>query len=299
MRCPFIFLQLWHTHDHLKWALRGLSVASAKGECLALLGTNGAGKTTAIAALTGAISPTAGYAGVKPGASVGFCPQSDCHWPTVSAYQHAKFYAILRGVNPNDAVKGLEVVELTESVNKLVKDFSGGMRRRLAVYLALLGRPEVLVLDEPTTGVDIEGKRRIWILLKAMAQHTTILLTTHSMEEAEYLSTKRCLMHEGTAIQVGSPSAIRLDDGIILSIQQGSQGATASMQLWLSEGLAVQVDSLGSNKYRVSRGTVRVSEIFKFLLDAKGRGEIDSFEVSPTTLEDSFLATVNAFKSNS
>ena len=296
-----IFLQLWHTYDSLKWAVRGLSVATAQGECLALLGTNGAGKTTAIAALTGSISPTAGYAGVKPGCLVGFCPQSDCHWPTVSAAQHARFYGILRGVKPDAAVSGLEVVELSDSANKVVKDFSGGMRRRLAVYLALLGRPKVLVLDEPTTGVDIEGKRRIWILLKAMAQYTTMLLTTHSMEEAEYLSTKICLMHEGTAIQVGSPANIRLDDGIVLSIQQVRTGSTTPLDIqhFLSDGLGIQVDLLGSDKYRVKRDNIRVSELFKFLLDAKSRGDIESFEVSPTTLEDSFLATVSAFKSNS
>jgi ABC-type multidrug transport system ATPase subunit len=295
-----LFLQLWHTHDNRKWAVKGLSVGCSRGQCLGLLGTNGAGKTTAIGALTGSTKPTAGYAGIAPSVTTGFCPQFDCHWPTVSAANHAKFYGVLRGIGPAAALRGLKAVELDDSADKLVKDFSGGMRRRLAVYLALLGRPDVLVLDEPTTGVDLEGKRRVWILLKAMTRESAVLLTTHSMEEAERLCNKVCLMHEGSVIQVGSPAKLRLDDGLIisLSLTATSNLKSEALQAWLSESLALQVDNLGGDKFRVKREQLLNSELFKFLQESKARGDIESFELAPTTLEDSFLATVENFKSS-
>ena len=151
------------------------------GCCFGLLGSNGAGKTTLISVLTGLYSPTRGHATIcgfdletalhSIYKVMGICPQFDILWPDLTIEEHLLFYARLKGVPKQDEKS--EVLALIRSVDLLgahkkgskAKELSGGMQRRLSLAISLMGSPEVVFLDEPTTGLDPETKRHVWTLL--------------------------------------------------------------------------------------------------------------------------------------
>ncbi|WP_079105639.1 ABC transporter ATP-binding protein [Streptomyces hygroscopicus] len=188
-------------------AVRGISFSVARGELFALLGTNGAGKTSTLELLEGLAAPTGGTvrvlghepyrerAKVRP--RIGVMLQEGGFPPELTALETARMWAgCTSGARP--VAESLELVGLTGRRNVRVKMLSGGERRRLDLALALLGRPEVLFLDEPTTGLDAESRRETWELVRALRdQGTTVLLTTHYLEEAETLADRLAIMHAG------------------------------------------------------------------------------------------------------
>ncbi|OMI39158.1 ABC transporter ATP-binding protein [Streptomyces sparsogenes] len=188
-------------------AVRGVSFSVAHGELFALLGTNGAGKTSTVELLEGLAAPTAGRvrvlghdpyrerAEVRP--RIGVMLQEGGFPSELTAAETVRLWAgCTSGARP--AGEALELVGLARRRDVRVKMLSGGERRRLDLALALLGRPEVLFLDEPTTGLDVEGRRETWELVRALRDEgTTVVLTTHYLEEAESLADRLAIMHEG------------------------------------------------------------------------------------------------------
>src|SRR5690606_34063228 len=183
-------------------AVAGASFEVQRGEVFGLLGPNGAGKTTTIRILTTLLLPTAGVAEVAgynvvthPGEvrrRIGLVFQEPSLDVSLTARENLFFHARLYGMDPADANaridQMLDLVELSHRASHLVKTFSGGMRRRLEVARALLHRPTVLFLDEPTTGLDPQTRARIWEYVHELRtrQGTTVLMTTHYMDEAEH-----------------------------------------------------------------------------------------------------------------
>ncbi|MFD5413616.1 ABC transporter ATP-binding protein [Streptomyces nojiriensis] len=199
-------------------AVRGVSFSVARGEIFALLGTNGAGKTSTVELLEGLAAPSEGRvrvfgldpytrrAEVRP--RTGVMLQEGGFPSDLTVAETVRMWGgVTTGARP--AAEVLELVGLAARSAVRVKQLSGGERRRLDLALALLGRPEVLFLDEPTTGMDPEGRRDTWALVRELrAQGTTVLLTTHYLEEAEELADRLAILHEGELVLSGTPAEV-------------------------------------------------------------------------------------------
>ncbi|MFJ4785792.1 ABC transporter ATP-binding protein [Streptomyces sp. NPDC088794] len=217
-------------------AVRGVSFHVDRGEVFALLGTNGAGKTSTVEVLEGLAKPAAGRvrvlghdpyeerSAVRP--FTGVMLQEGGFPSELTVTETARMWAgcVSRPRPPEEA---LELVGLHRRADVRVKQLSGGERRRLDLALAVLGRPEVLFLDEPTTGLDAEGRRDTWELVRSLSDGgTTVLLTTHYLEEAEDLADRLAIMREGRIAVAGTPAEVtaaqpsrisfRLPDGYFL-----------------------------------------------------------------------------------
>ena len=195
-------------------AVRGVDLHVGRGELFALLGTNGAGKTSTVELVEGLAKPTAGrirVLGHDPWAErrvvrprTGVVLQASGFPPSLTVAEVATAW---RGLleRPRPVAEMLEAVDLADRARVEVSKLSGGERRRLDVALSLMGRPDVLILDEPTTGLDPESRRNIWQLVReTVADGAGVLLTTHYLEEAESLAQRLAIMHEGTIAVEGT-----------------------------------------------------------------------------------------------
>ncbi|OMO95372.1 ABC transporter-like protein [Corchorus capsularis] len=217
-------------------AVRGLWVNFAKDQLFCLLGPNGAGKTTSINCLTGITPVTSGDAliyGYSIRSSVGMsnirriigvCPQFDILWNALSGHEHLELFASIRGLPPatikSVVQKSLAEVKLTEAAKVRAGSYSGGMRRRLSVAAALLGDPKLVILDEPTTGMDPITRRHVWDIIENAKKGRAIVLTTHSMEEADVLSDRIGIMAKGRLRCIGTSIRLksRFGTGFIANI---------------------------------------------------------------------------------
>ncbi|MFJ1647548.1 ABC transporter ATP-binding protein [Streptomyces sp. NPDC088258] len=199
-------------------AVDGISFSVARGELFALLGTNGAGKTSTVEVLEGLASPDGGAVrvlghdpyrertAVRP--HVGVMLQEGGFPSDLTVTETVRMCAgCTSGARPTG--EALDLVGLTKRAGVRVKQLSGGERRRLDLALALLGRPEVLFLDEPSTGLDAEGRRDTWELVRELRDGgTTVLLTTHYLEEAESLADRLAIMDQGRIVASGTPAEV-------------------------------------------------------------------------------------------
>ncbi len=199
-------------------AVRGVSFGVPRGEVFALLGTNGAGKTSTVELLEGLAPPSGGRVrvlgrdpyrergSVRP--RIGVMLQEGGFPKELTVTETASMWARCT-TRARPVAEALELVGLTGRGAVRVKQLSGGERRRLDLALALLGRPEVLFMDEPTTGLDPEGRRQTWELVRRLrAEGTTVLLTTHYLDEAEALADRLAIMREGRIVASGTPAEV-------------------------------------------------------------------------------------------
>ncbi len=204
-------------------AVRGISFEVAPGEIVGFLGPNGAGKTTAVRMVSCFLPPTSGTALVygldvrteprRVKRLLGVCPQENNLDPDFDVLTnllvYARYFGMDRGVARGRALALLEQMALSDRVGSPVETLSGGMRRRLILARALLNEPRVLVLDEPTTGLDPQARHAIWTRVRALrAAGTTVLLTTHYMEEAAHLCDRIVLVDGGRILLTGAPAAL-------------------------------------------------------------------------------------------
>jgi ABC-2 type transport system ATP-binding protein len=210
-------------------ALRGVSLEIGEGDFYGLLGPNGAGKSTLIHCTTGLAQPTAGSIHVfghnamgdyaKARQSVGLAPQElNLDWfLTVEETldYHAGYFGMPKRERRERAAELLETFSLTAKRTERTRTLSGGMKRRLILARALMHRPRLLILDEPTAGVDIELRLELWHYVQRINQEgTTILLTTHYLEEAEQLCDKIAFIHEGQIVAQGTSGALASRYGV-------------------------------------------------------------------------------------
>ncbi|GHE51839.1 multidrug ABC transporter ATP-binding protein [Streptomyces longispororuber] len=278
-------------------AVRGISFTVARGELFALLGTNGAGKTSTVEVLEGLTAPAAGHVRVlghdpyrernevRP--RIGMMLQEGGFPSELTVTETARMWAgCTSGARPvGDA---LEAVGLGRRGGTRVKQLSGGEKRRLDLAMALIGDPEVLFLDEPTTGLDAEGRRETWELVRALRERgTTVLLTTHYLEEAEQLADRLAILHEGRIAAAGTvadvvatqPSRIsfELPDGYFL----GDLPPLAA--------LGVTGHELTGRTVRLRTDTLQRSAT-ELLLWARRNGvELRGLDIRAATLEEAFL----------
>jgi ABC-2 type transport system ATP-binding protein len=207
-----------------QWALRDFELEVPAGTVLGLLGHNGAGKTTAIRILTTLALPTSGSASVagfdvltQPGEvrrRIGLASQTATVDGLMSAHANlemiGRLYHLPRAVARTRATELLERLRLADTGDQLVRDFSGGMRRRLDLAASLVAAPPVLFLDEPTTGLDPESRNELWELLRELVgEGATLLLTTQYLEEADRLSDDIVLLEQGRITAKGTPAELK------------------------------------------------------------------------------------------
>jgi ABC-2 type transport system ATP-binding protein len=201
--------------------LRNINLDILEGEIFGLLGPSGAGKTTLVKELSGLDTPTSGenivLGQTMPRLDVinriGYMAQSDALYEDLSAKENLQFFSSLyglKGIKLKERIQEvMKLVDLTEHVNKLVSEYSGGMKRRLSLAVALLHEPELLILDEPTVGIDPVLRKKIWDAFYQLNEKgTTIIVTTHVMDEAEKCD-RLGLMRDGSLIAIGSPSELK------------------------------------------------------------------------------------------
>jgi ABC-2 type transport system ATP-binding protein len=205
-------------------AVGGISFAVAHGEVFGLLGPNGAGKTTTIRVLTTLLAPTDGRAlvagydvrgdSLAVRASIGYIPQAISVDGALTAYENLDFYGRVTGVPRRQRreriAEAIETMELQPMLDRLARTLSGGMLRRLEIASALLNRPQVLFLDEPTVGLDPNARAMVWERLAALREQagTTILVTTHLMEEAERHCERLGVIDHGRLVEQGEPAEL-------------------------------------------------------------------------------------------
>ncbi|MEE9520320.1 MAG: ATP-binding cassette domain-containing protein [Dehalococcoidales bacterium] len=211
-------------------AVEDLNLVVHPGEIFGFLGPNGAGKTTTIRVLTTLTKPTSGHAWVngldvlketlKVKETIGVVQQHLSLDRDLTVRENMELHARLHHLKSSGRrqriTELLDYVELTTQSNRIVENLSGGMKRRLMVARALIHRPKLLFLDEPTVGLDAQTRRRLWELIRHMNHDgTTVFLTTHYIEEAEALCGRVGIIHQGHLIALGSPLELRQRLGLV------------------------------------------------------------------------------------
>jgi lipooligosaccharide transport system ATP-binding protein len=204
-------------------AVKGIDVDVRRGESFGFLGPNGAGKSSTMR-MVAAVSPVSGgtlrILGLDPATDgpeirsrIGVCPQEDTLDTELTVrdnlFVYGRYFGLGRKVVRERVDELLEFVQLTEKADAMVEDLSGGMKRRLTIARSLINRPEILLLDEPTTGLDPQARHVVWDRLFRLKQRgVTIVLTTHYMDEAEQLSDRLVVMDKGLIVAEGSPLSL-------------------------------------------------------------------------------------------
>jgi len=194
-------------------AVSNLSFSVQSGECFALLGVNGAGKSTTFKSLTCEVKPTSGKIKIagfdvskqfeKAKKLIGYCPQPNLIFDSMSVEEHIYYYARIKGIphkhRSQEVEKAIKQLGLEDHRKKPAGTLSGGNKRKVCVAQALIGSPPIILLDEPSAGMDPGARRFMWSVVAKIAQNKTsaVVLTTHSMEEAEALCTKMGIMVKG------------------------------------------------------------------------------------------------------
>jgi len=219
-------------------AVDDVSLGLGEGEILALLGPNGAGKTTIVNMIRGELRPTEGTVHLRDvdvtkhrrlaQRAIGVCPQFDS-LDLLTARQHLEFYARIKGI---DDVKGnvdnvMARVGLTAHAGKLASKLSGGNKRKLSLAIALMGNPSVLILDEPSSSMDAAAKRKMWRILAEIAPGRSLLLTTHSMEEADALATRAAILST-KLLAIGTTQRLRREYSNLYHVQLVLKSAPSS-----------------------------------------------------------------------
>jgi ABC-2 type transport system ATP-binding protein len=285
-------------------ALRGVDLGVATGSVFGLLGPNGAGKTTAVRILTTLLGPdrgsarVAGFDVVRDAAKVrqhiGLAGQYAAVDENLTGFENlelvGRLYHLGRGRSRERARELLSSFALAEAGDRLVRTYSGGMRRRLDLAGALVARPPVLFLDEPTTGLDIRSRIGLWDAIEALvSEGTTVLLTTQYLDEADRLADRIAVIDRGLVIAEGTPDELKTQVGgerLEIHLCDGQRGEEAVAAL----------ASIASDRPFLEDGTVRVpvAERRGTIADAVRRLDeagiaIDDISVATPTLDDVFL----------
>ncbi|KAM4561502.1 glucosylceramide transporter ABCA12 [Fundulus diaphanus] len=295
-------------------AVKKLSVGIPAGECFGLLGVNGAGKTTTFKMLTGDVSPTIGSAQIRDregrlvdimecrdkGINIGYCPQVDALDDLLTGEEHLYFYARIRGISKRE-IAGvvnylLKRLELNYHRNIITDGYSCGTRRKLSTALALIGHPQILLLDEPSSGMDPRTKRHLWkIISEEVKGKCAVVLTSHSMEECEALCSRLAIMVKGQFRCLGSLQHIKNRFGSGFTVKMylaepscDAEAITAFMQrrfpsTYLKDQHSAMVE------YHIPNAPGGVADIFSQLESNKHGLQIKHFSVSQTTLDEVFI----------
>jgi ABC-2 type transport system ATP-binding protein len=283
-------------------AVNDISFTVSEGEFFGFLGPNGAGKTTTMRILATLDRPTSGSVEVdgidvvrRPHdirKRIGFAMQSVGLDEMANARENLMLMGQLYGLSKIEAKKRcedlLDLFSLKEAAMRFVSTYSGGMRRRLDVAVALMHRPKVLFLDEPTEGLDPAGRRIIWKYLQDLNSNgMTIFLTTHYMEEADFLVEKLAIINKGKLVAVGTPKDLKAGVGSSKLLMRVSQSAEARAQICEAYPGVACLEEDHTLIVDLKDGPAQVQRVFE-LMGQKGIA-VEEFELRSPTLDDVFI----------
>jgi len=280
-------------------AVDGLSFSVPRGQLLAVLGPNGAGKTTTLEMMEGFVAPTAGAVRVLGSdprrggrawrARIGLVLQSTSLDPELTVRETLRLY---RGPYPapRPVREVLDLLDLGDDADARVGALSGGQRRRVDVAIGVIGRPEVLFLDEPTTGLDPEARRRAWEGIESLtAAGTTVVLTTHYIDEAERLADRLLVIAAGRIVADTTPERLRGDAGPSTLRYRLPDGVAAAA---LPVELASRLGADGRTLVVTGDAITAALRALVALADAH-RLDLSAIEIGPPSLEDAYLRLID------
>ena len=292
-----------------KTAVSDLCLRLQAGECFGLLGTNGAGKSTTFKMLTGVESPTSGdalvgslsvlenQAQLRP--CIGYCPQQDALDPLLTGRETLRLFAAIKGVpfqNTEVEVNGLiDQLDLSRHADKPVTAYSGGNKRKLCVAVAIIGSPSLVLLDEPSSGMDAGSKRFLWSVLRRRLKSSTAILTTHSMEECEALCGRIGVMVDGALRCIGPIQGLksRFGQGMRVSMRLDPKNPSnpEAVCKFLRERCGhARVDEFQPPNLTLTVPKLPVSSLFGHLVDARNKFLPSEVSLTQCTLEQVFLS---------
>jgi ABC-2 type transport system ATP-binding protein len=285
-------------------AVDGLNLQIKKGEVFGFLGPNGAGKTTSISMMVGLLKPTRGQIlidGVKiekiDKSMIGICPQELVLWEHLTCLESLKLmgdmYEVPGDILKERAHKLLEDLFLMEKANTLVINLSGGMKRRLNLALALIHSPEIVVLDEPSEGLDPQSRRVLWNFINSLRddEGKTVILTTHLMDEADKLSDRIAIIDHGKLLRLDTPENLKKEIGegdvveILLSNPEENKEALNILKKMEEIESAIEINN--KLDVRALNAVSKLPTIMKNLEEEKI--SIEDLSVRQNTLEDVFI----------
>ncbi|XP_048221136.1 ATP-binding cassette sub-family A member 9 [Perognathus longimembris pacificus] len=290
-----------------KIATRNVSFCVKKGEIIGLLGHNGAGKSTTIKMITGDTKPTAGQVVLKKSGEedtqgfLGYCPQENLLWPVLTVGEHLEVYAAMKGLRKKDASITIErlvdAFKLQDKLKAPVKTLAEGVKRKLCFVLSILGNPSVLLLDEPSTGMDPEGQQQMWQAIRATIKNMDrgALLTTHYMVEAEAVCDRVAIMVSGRLRCVGSIQHLKSKFGkdylLEMKVKTPTQVESLHAEILRLFPQAARQERYSSLMvYKLPIEDVRpLSQTFSKLELVKQNFNLEEYSLSQSTLEQVFL----------
>ncbi|XP_021761658.1 ABC transporter A family member 7-like [Chenopodium quinoa] len=292
-----------------KIAVKGMYLALPQSGCFGMLGPNGAGKTSFISMMIGLTKPTSGTAFIngldirtnmdEVYSMIGVCPQDNLLWETLTGREHLMFYGRLKGLR--DTVLKEAVEESLKNVNlyyggfadKQTGKYSGGMKRRLSVAISLIGDPKVVFMDEPSTGLDPASRNNLWNVVKRAKQDRAIVLTTHSMEEAEALCDRLGIFVNGDMQCIADAKELKARYGGLLVFTMTTtvdyNAEVENMMKLICPNAHKIYHLAGTQKFELPKNEVRIADIFQAVEIAKVRFPVHAWGLADTTLEDVFI----------
>ena len=289
-------------------AVDDISFVVEENEIFGCLGPNGAGKTTTIKCMTTLTRPTAGKLEIfgtnvveNPDdvrTSIGYVPQSISLTNELSGYEDlliaAKIHSVPSGKRRERIEQMMELLGIGERANDVVRHYSGGMMRRLEIGTALIHSPKLLVLDEPTIGLDPQGRRVIWELLRMLVKERgiTIFMTTHDMAEADALCQRIAIMNRGKIVALGTPTELKRSLGgdiVLIEVKDSAEKAAVLLE---KDGVMVNVVNEKSISLVVESAERRLAGFIENLVDSKI--QVEAISSQKPTLDDVFLKYVGS-----
>ncbi|CAF0848696.1 unnamed protein product [Rotaria sordida] len=294
-------------------AVSDLSLNFYKGEVCSLLGHNGAGKTTTTFILVGMLEPTSGHVTIEGLNNrthiqevrkiIGFCPQCDILYNDLSVEEHLELIGKIRHMEPkfmNESIETiLKLIGLVNDRKTLSKKLSGGMKRRLSIGISLMGDPKILILDEPTSGIDPYNRRLIWTIIRKMKEAgKCIILTTHFLQEADVLSDRIAIMTSGQLQANGTPNFLKnqIDFEYRLFIEKNetyqNERITAFIQKYIPT-IILERESISEMIFGIKRSESKhIGQLIHALDEQSKDIGIESYGLSMTTIEEVFLKLI-------
>uniref|UniRef100_A0AAF5RWN1 ABC transporter domain-containing protein n=2 Tax=Wuchereria bancrofti TaxID=6293 RepID=A0AAF5RWN1_WUCBA len=302
------------SYDGQTLAVRNVSFAVKNGECFGLLGVNGAGKTSLFRILTGQVSVGTGDILINNKSiqcessssltSCGYCPQFDALNPKLTAREHLRHYSLLRGVKKEDVDMvvnwALSKLQLNPYADEIASNYSGGNKRKLSVAIALVADPPLLLLDEPSAGMDPLAQRFMWNILLALRKNKrAMVITSHSMEECEILCNRIAIMNHGQLRCVGSIQHLkhRFGEGYTLTIRLSTNESISKVQSFMETLLPVarlEAVHFLTMFYQIPNVSCTIADAYDVICKMQETIQIDDYSLSQTTLDDMFVSFVNS-----
>ena len=291
-------------------AVNNFSGELFKNEIFCLLGHNGAGKTTLIKMISGTEDPDMGDIYLNNISvitnkdylyhNIGLCQQEDIFFDYLTVSEHLKYMMEIKGVKSDkkQIENYINKIDLKEKKDSICKNLSGGEKRKLCIALALIGNSQLVLLDEPTSGMDVMAKRALWDFLKEFKKDKIIILTTHSLDEAEYLGDRIGIMSNGHFICSGTSSYLKtkypcgFNLNLLLNSSIFNENYKHQLYNQLNKyepNLEIKISSKGLFSVNIQSNNKNIKEIFNVIEANKAEYGIEDYTVSSTSLEDVFL----------